>query len=98
MDHAEKTLGVYISMDGNEDAELDYLLSMSKTFGSQMKTTKCTKNIALYTYNSSFLKSIEYSMAITQFSEQEWIKIMSPALGPTLQKAGISKNAPRSAL
>ena len=37
-------------------------------------------------------------MSITQFSEQEWIKIMSPALGPTLQKAGISKNAPRSAL
>ena len=56
VDHADKTLGVYISMDGNKDTKLEYLRSMSKTFDAQMKSSKFTKNIALYTYN--FEKSI----------------------------------------
>ena len=96
--HADKTLGIFISMDGNETAEYDHLVHTSKTFALQMRAAKCTKNQALYTFSSSFMKSIEYAMPVTQFSEDEWRRIISPALVPTLQSSGIAGNAPRASL
>ena len=98
VDYADKTLGVFISMDGNEQAEYDHLLSTSRTFALQLKAAKCSKNQALYTFSASFMKSIEYAMPVTQFSETEWHKILAPALKPTLQRSGISSSAPRAAL
>ena len=48
-----------------------------------MKTSKYTKNTALYTYNSSFMKIMEYHnimAGVTQFSEVERNSIVSPAI------------------
>ena len=94
--HADKTLGVFISMDGNEDAAKHHLKSMALTFGSQMRSSKCSKAAALFTLKSSFMKSIEYVLPVTQFSESEWNSIFSPALIPSLQQFGIALSAPRA--
>ena len=56
--YAEKTLVVCISMDGNEDAEMTRLKEISKPFADQIRTAKCSKNAALYTYNASFMKAM----------------------------------------
>ena len=50
VDYAEKTLGVFVSMDGNENAEKHYLREQSVTFDDQMKTSKANKNDCMYTY------------------------------------------------
>ena len=42
--HTDKTLDVFIYMDGNEDASKHHLKSMSLTFGSKMRASKCSKN------------------------------------------------------
>jgi len=96
--YVEKILGVFISMDGNEDTEMTRLKAHSKLFANQIRTAKCSKNAALYTYNASFMKTIEYAMPDTQFSEVDWNRIAAPALEPSLQKAGMVAKFPRRVL
>ena len=92
VEYAEKTQGIFISMDINEKAEKIYLREEATTFAAQTKTRKANKNACLYTYNASFMKTMEYSMAVTQFSEAEWNSIVAPALQISLQKGGMSKH------
>ena len=83
-------------MNWNEEAEIPLLKDHSKVFADQIRTSKCSKNAVLYTYNSSFTKTMEYAMSVTQFSEIEWNRIVAPALEPSLQKAGMSHFFPCS--
>ena len=85
-------------MDGNEEAKMTCLKAHSKHFADQSTTAKCPKNAALYTYNASFMKTMEYAMPVTQFSEVDWNQIVAPALEPSLQKAGMTATFPRSVL
>ena len=83
-------------MDGNEQAEKHYLREQSVTFADQMKTSKTNKNDCMYTYTASFIKTMEYPMAVAQFSEAEWTHIVAPTLQNSLQKGGMSKTFPRA--
>jgi hypothetical protein len=63
---AQKTLGVFLAMDGNQRAQFLFLREKSKEFANQIRSSKCDKNTALYTYNSCFMKSMEYCMTTTR--------------------------------
>ena len=65
VDYAEKTLGVFVSMDGNKNTEKQYLRAESVNFADQMKTSEANKNDCMYTYTASFMKTMEYPMAVT---------------------------------
>ena len=65
VDRAERTLGVFLSMDGNEDAQFNYLLDQSRKYATQILTSKCTEDAAEYSLRSSFLKTLEYPMTVT---------------------------------
>ena len=78
--HADKTLGVYIAMDGNEDAEIKHLTALSEKFSNQLRTAKCAKNSSMYTLQYSLMKTFEYPMTVTQLDEGTWSKILSPTL------------------
>ena len=95
---AQKTLGFFLAMDGNQRAQFLFLREKSIEFGDQIRSSKCDKNTALYTYNSCFMKSIEYCMTTTNFSESEWNTILAPALKYSLQKSGMSSNFPHNVL
>ena len=69
--HAEKTLGVHISMDGNEEADIEYLTQKCITFGAKMKASTCTKNEALYTFTASLLPALEYALPVTNLSASQ---------------------------
>ena len=97
--YAKRRIGVCISMDGNEEAEMKRLKDHAILFADQMSTAKCSKNHAIcYTYNFSFMKTLEYAMPVTQFSNIEWNCIVSPALIPSLNKSGVSKSFPHAIL
>jgi len=64
-------------MDGTQDAQKRYLKEAAATFAFQIRTSKCTKIEALYTYNSSCMKTMEYCIPVARFSETEWNKIVS---------------------
>ena len=85
-------------MDGNEQAEIDFLKQECIDFGARMRSASCTKNEALYSFNASLLPKLEYAMPVTDISESQWDNILAPALIPSLQKASISKNIARCSL
>ena len=57
-----------------------------------------SKYDALYTYNSSFMKTLEYPMIALGLSENEWNSVVLPALGATLNATGMAKTFPRKVL
>ena len=93
-----KSLGVYIAVDGNEKAQKKYLIEMARTYAEQIRTSQTTPDTAMYTYKACFLKAIEYSMPVTNFTEEEWNTIMAPALKATLNKSAMATNFPRDVL
>jgi hypothetical protein len=60
--HSEKTLGVFVAMDGNIKAQKEYLLGISKEYADRIRTRKLHKNDAMYTFRASLLPSLEYCL------------------------------------
>ena len=78
-------------MDGNEDAQFESLLQEARTFASQIRSSKVQPNEALYTLQSSFMKTIEYCLPVTQLSVQKWDAIMKPVMKAALPKCRYSR-------
>ena len=93
-----ETLGVFIAMNGNQEAQIKSLTEKSKSFAAKMRTKQCDPNIAIYTYNASFIKSMEYCMPVTHLSKKIWTSIIHPAKEITLQRARMSSSFPTAAL
>jgi hypothetical protein len=93
-----KPLGVFLAMDGNQRAQFLFLKEAAIILADQIRSSKCDKNTALYTYNSCFMKSMEYCMTTTNFSETEWNAILAPALKYSLQKSGMTSKFPHPVL
>jgi hypothetical protein len=85
-------------MDGNQRAQFLFLKEAAIIFAGQIRSSKCDKNTALYTYNSCFMKSMEYCMTTTYFSETEWNAILAPALKYSLQKPTMTSKSPHPVL
>ena len=52
-------------MDGIEEAEIEYLTTLSEKFGHQLRTAKCEKKVSMYTLQYSLMKTFEYPMVVT---------------------------------
>ena len=95
---AEQSLGVWIAMDGNWKEQLNVMKEKAQLFASQISTKKVSKNDALYTYNYSFMKTLEYPMTALSLTENEWNSVVMPALRATLTTAKMAKTFPRKVL
>ena len=95
---AFESLGVWLALDGNQEKEKKILTEAAQVFAAQVSSSNCSRNDALYTYNNSFMASMQYPMIATQFTEKEWNKIISPALQATLNSAGMAKTFPHKVL
>ena len=90
----KKTLGVFLAMDGNSDAQYDYLMDTAKDFATQISGADVDHNTAQYTLLNSFMKTIEYCLPVTHLSLTQWNKIMSTALRAALPKCGYPRTLP----
>ena len=70
-DIVQKMLGVYIAMDGNQEAQKEYLTNMSLEYATQIKLATFDWNTAFFTFQRSFLKPIDYCLPVTQLSISE---------------------------
>ena len=61
-------------------------------FASQMGTAQCDKTSCLNAFNTSFMPSLSYKMVASQFTEQQWNKMISQAIQATLNAAGVVRN------
>ena len=62
---AEESLDVWITMDGSQDKHIEIMKKKAQVFAARISTKKVLRNDALYTYNSWFMKTLEYPMAAT---------------------------------
>ena len=98
VNHAEETLGCWLSMDGNEKKAMEVITKKAKLFGDQIRTSKVSRNEAWYAFEKCFLPSIEYLLPVLTLSKDQWTQILRPALNPTLSAAGIASTFPRVVL
>ena len=66
---AEESLGVWIAIDGKQNKHIAMKKKKAQVFAARISTKKVSRNEALCTYNSSFMKTSEYHMADTILNE-----------------------------
>ena len=94
----KETLGIPIALDGNQKTLALSLRKKAEDFGEKIRSSQCTADTAMYTYNTYFLKSIEYSCIVTNFDSDKWNKILAPALENLLTKSAMARKFPRGVL
>ena len=72
----KETLGVFIAMDGNQTNQIAELETKSKEYAAQIMASTCDYNTAVYSYNSCFMKSLEYCMPVTSIGKESWTTIV----------------------
>ena len=75
-------------MDGTDSAQSDSLLAEAKTFATQIQSSSVEHNAAFYILQSSFMKTIEYFLTVTQLTPKQWNTIMSLVMRAALPKCG----------
>jgi hypothetical protein len=91
----QPTLGVRLTMTGDLTDQLYHLAQEAETFAFQLQQTMADKKTVFYPYQSSFMKTIEYPLTATTFTEAQWNSIMAPVMKTVLQKSGFSATFPR---
>ena len=86
------SLGMKFVLDGGQAAEGVVIIDESQLFASQMRTAQCDKTACLNCFNTSFMPSLSYKMIATQFTKQQWNKMIAPAIQVTLNAAGVVCN------
>ena len=86
---AHVSLGMLHPLSGGDSDEGVGISEGAHVFASQMGTAQCDKTSCLNAFNTSFMPSLSYKMIATQFTEQQWNKMISPAIQATLNAAGV---------
>jgi hypothetical protein len=94
----QETLGIMQAMDRNNLDEIRHLRTKAEAFADSMRTGFLSKSDAWYALNATVMKTMEYPMAATTMSEQEWNYILAPILKASLPKTGIDCSFPRDVL
>ena len=86
---AREVLGVMVRPDGSEKDEMDLLMKKTEKWCDAICTGRVKKEDAWYCLNHTIMKTIEYPLMATTFSEDDLSSIMSPALQGGLPTSGV---------
>ncbi|CAJ1934788.1 unnamed protein product, partial [Cylindrotheca closterium] len=93
-DELAKTLGILMSPCSNRKAQLAVMQGKAKAWADQIQPSFLHRYVVLPLLCTTIQKTLEYPMALTFFSQQEWDQLLSPVLRAALPKAGICRNFP----
>jgi hypothetical protein len=93
---ARETLGVFLSMDGNNKEQILQLRQKAEKWSECIRAGYLDREDAWYAINTTIMKSLEYPMMTTTISKREWNFILRPVLETGLPQAGINKKIPSS--
>ena len=85
---ARETLGVWTSMDGNQQDNKQALLNKTRRWADQVRTGKLNKAAAFLSLNSTILRSLDYPLMTTSLSHKDCHDIMQPVFQTALPKLG----------
>ena len=93
---AHKTLGVWLAPDGNEKAQVDYLLSKSHQIAILISQSNFTRLEAHMAYHLCWIPAVTYSFGISTIPDSALLTIQSHPTMNFLQKMGFNQNFPRA--
>jgi hypothetical protein len=92
---AQKTLGVYLAPDGNDEDQFNALLEKSQAWADQVRAGHLPRRLALQSLKQSLWMALKWPLAATCLSEEQCKKIMRPALKAGLPRIGFVPTFPR---
>ena len=95
---ARETLGVFLVMDGYNEAQIKNLRDKGKLFASHIRTSSLSPDESWHAFKTTILKTMEYPMEAINLTKKEWNYIMAPVLQATLPKSGIVRTFPHTVL
>lgn len=93
-DQAFETLGIMVSPDGDQKAELQHLLSKTDKWASNVSHSTLQGQDAATAYKSTIFRTIAYPLPATTFSPAECKQIQRSALRTILPRYRINRNFP----
>ena len=93
---ANKSLSIQLILTSNQDEQKNVLKKNDETFAAQVSKKRCCKTAALWTFKHSFMPSMSYAIVVTQFIENEWKQIISPAARAKINQAGMVRKNPHT--
>jgi len=75
---AQRTLGVYLAPDGNNKAQLQILLTKTKTWADNARTGHLNRVAAWINLTSTILRQVHYVLLVTTFTQAQCDAIMVP--------------------
>ena len=97
-DAAQEMLGVFLAPDGNQRKQFAVMREKATTWGQYIGKGTLTPDISWTALNTTILKSLEYPLAATTFSQQELTSIIAPALTSGLPSCRLCQSFPRAIL
>ena len=91
---ALETLGVYLSMDGNNDEQIRQMKLKATTFADQIRSSLLSHAESWHALKTTIMKTMEYPMEAINLNKKQWDDIMKPILHCTLPKSGIVRSFP----
>ena len=86
---AQRTLGVWLSPDGNSTLEIEYLLGKAKEWGNRIRTAHLPRHLVWESLQTTILKTLQYPTPATTLSKAQCDQILSPLLRAGLPRAGV---------
>lgn len=89
---ADKTLGVYLAPDGNNDAQVKYLRTKAVTWAESIRVGMLPKRLAWQSLTTTILRTLLYPLPATTFSLSECRHILAPVKAAGLNGLGIVRS------
>ena len=94
-DEAMEMLGVHLAPNGSEKKQLTVMREKSEEWSRSIKDSYLSRYEVWTAFTTGILKSLEYPLAATSFSQTQLRHITSPAIVAGLQRSGYCKSIPR---
>ena len=95
-DQAHRSLGYFLSPDGNTDAHFTFTLDLVKKWKSKVTSSRLTSSQILKSYDSVLKRQLLYRLVATSFTYDQCNILMKQINPVLLHAAGLQEHSPRS--
>jgi hypothetical protein len=89
---ARETLGVFIAMNGNQEAQTQELWEKATAWAEKVRSGRFSPAEAWFSIQFCIMKSLEYPLIATSLSKAQCNQIMKPIRDARLPALGINRN------
>jgi hypothetical protein len=94
VDHAERTLGIYLAPDGNERVQELVLRKKSVEWAKALRSSTLPRSLAIQAYSTTIARTFAYPTVATCLTRKQTASVQGPAMIAALRAAGVGSDAP----